>query len=321
MPKLVPFRTANKIKALSRRGLIDPAPAYQLRPVPRYQPAKQQRMSYAHVHGLGTWMVDVAFFANKGQIIQATEDNPQLLDQERKRKHIVTCLICIHCNSRFAHVRIMNGHAGKDIQPVLKELTQLSPSPSGGWTLPCDTVISDADPSIAHAVKRVPRITRHITYNMSDNSYVTHSMLAIIDRFTRTLRDMLFTADVDLTPKTLQELVHIYNNAPHATLSRVMRFEVTPTDMITHLPLQEEFIRRVSAANVAKSGALTNAFNVGDIVYVYQPPHPFIKRRNTVEDYPYRVLAVRGGRYLLQSTHTGRQIERPRSYLVRCAPR
>ena len=296
-PKYTPFRTANKVRALSQRGLIEPAPYYVLRPVPRYKATKKQRLSYAHVHGTGTWMVDISFFRNKGEVIQGDEDEAAAL------------LICIHCNSRYVYAKLLTDMSSKSIQPVLKILTQS--------LMPCDTIISDADRSIADAVRRVPRIEHHIIYNMSDSKYINHSMLAIIDRFTRTLRDMLFTADVDLTPDSLSQLVMIYNNTPHSTLSKVMCFETTPTDMITHLPLQEEYIRRTTAENLSKYGALTNTYKVGDIVYVYQPHMPFVKRRNTVMDYPYRITAIQGGRYYLQSLHDGSEIERPRSYLVK----
>ena len=294
-----PFRTASKIKTLAQRGLIDPAPYYILKPIPRYKATKQQRLAYSHVHGLGTWMVDISFFRNKGEVIQGMDEEEEM----------AALLICIHCNSRYVYAKLLRDTTAKSIQPVLKTISQSS--------MPCDTIISDADRSIADAIRRVPKIKQHIVHNMSDNNYTNHSMLAIIDRFTRTLRDMLFTAQVDLTPETLAELLNIYNNTPHSTLTKVMGFETTPTDMITHLPLQEEYVRRVMVSNMSKYGALTNTYRVGDIVYVYQPHTPFVKRRNTVMDYPYRITAIKGGRYYLQCLNDGSEIQRPRSYLIK----
>ena len=316
-----PFRTASKIKTLAQRGLIDPAPYYILKPIPRYKATKQQRLAYSHVHGLGTWMVDISFFRNKGEVIQGMDDANAaggFADEEEEMAALSQSfetptgwriLICIHCNSRYVYAKLLRDTTAKSIQPVLKTISQSS--------MPCDTIISDADRSIADAIRRVPKIKQHIVHNMSDNNYTNHSMLAIIDRFTRTLRDMLFTAQVDLTPETLAELLNIYNNTPHSTLTKVMGFETTPTDMITHLPLQEEYVRRVMVSNMSKYGALTNTYRVGDIVYVYQPHTPFVKRRNTVMDYPYRITAIKGGRYYLQCLNDGSEIQRPRSYLIK----
>ena len=244
-------------------------------------------------------MFDISFFRNKGEVIQGMDEEEEM----------AALLICIHCNSRYVYAKLLRDTTAKSIQPVLKTISQSS--------MPCDTIISDADRSIADAIRRVPKIKQHIVHNMSDNNYTNHSMLAIIDRFTRTLRDMLFTAQVDLTPETLAELLNIYNNTPHSTLTKVMGFETTPTDMITHLPLQEEYVRRVMVSNMSKYGALTNTYRVGDIVYVYQPHTPFVKRRNTVMDYPYRITAIKGGRYYLQCLNDGSEIQRPRSYLIK----
>ena len=306
MSRIIPFRTPQKIKALAQQGLIESRPYYQLHPIPKYN--RRNLVQYSHVHGFGSWMVDVAFIAQQGEVIQATEDNPQLLEQERRSKQIAICLICIHCNSRFAYVRIIPNRTTQAIHPVIKDLTQLG--------YPCDTIISDADASIIAAVNAVPSIKRHITYNMSDTKFNVHSTLAIIDRFTRTLRDMIFTAKISLNPQTLAELMTLYNNTPHLTLTKVMGFKVTPTEMLTYGVVQQEYIRRVSAGNASKFDELSTAFKVGDLVYIYQPPSPFIKRRNSVMDDVYRVLDVRGGRYLLENTRTLEKIQRPRSYLI-----
>ena len=303
--KYTPFRTASKIKSLSQRGLIESKPYYELHPIPRYKATKKQKLSYSHVHGIGTWRVDVSYYRNKGEVIQDTND--ELGEREIKGK--IALLICIHCNSRFVYADFLKDGSSKTIVPILKALSQSN--------FPCDTIISDAERSISAAIKQIPKIRGHIIYNMNDNQYANHSMLAIIDRFTRTFRDMLFTANLDLNSQTLKELLVIYNKTPHSTLSKVMGFETTPLDMIRYLPLQEEYIKRVMLGNISKYGALTNSFNVGDIVYVYQPPMPLLKRRNTVMDYPFKITDIKGGRYYLKCLKDGKEIQRPRSYLIK----
>ena len=319
MTQLLPFRSKTKVKALINRGLVEPAyhidsyPVYLYQPMPKYI-AKKQRPGneYKHIHGDKTWMVDIAFISVSGEVIQAaTEEQVETLAEEHPRE-IKIVLICIQCNSRFVAATIIPDRRADTLYPYIKQLTdQLD--------CPCDTIISDDDASLASAIASIPAIKkgRHIAYNMSNTKYTIHSLLAPIDRFTRTLRDMLFNCKLPLDNTLLKRLIRIYNYTPHSTLSRVMGFAVTPKDMLSNIKLQHEFMRRIQAYNTNVFDTINDEFKKGDIVYVYQPPQPFGKRRNTVEDYPYVIVDNHGGRYTLRNTRTNVVIERPRSYLVR----
>ena len=288
MTQLLPFRSKSKVKALIDRGLVEPAyhsgstPIYLYQPMPKYI-AKKQRpgKEYKHIHGDKTWMVDIAFISVSGEVIQAaTEEQVETLAKEHP-KTIKIVLICLQCNSRFVAATIMPNRRADTIYPYIKQLTDQQ-------DCPCDTIISDDDASLASAIADIPAIKqgRHITYNMSDTKYTIHSMLAPIDRFTRTLRDMLFNSKLTLNNqsdkennKALKGLIRIYNNTPHSTLSRVMGFSVTPNDMLSNIELQHEFMRRIQAYNANVFDTINNEFKKGEIVYVYQPPKPFGKRR------------------------------------------
>ena len=316
MSQLLPFRSQKKVKALVEKQLVPPSkmvgktPIYEYQPIPVYV-AKRQRpnQEYMHVHGENTWMVDVAFIASHGEVIQATEGDEEALIRETRDKFMNIVLFCIHCNSRFVYASRLPARTGENIGMCLKWLSQ---------HYPCDTIISDNDRAIINAKATVPRIRKHIVYNMSDYATTIHSALAIVDRFTRTFRDMLFNSKLTLdNNETLRTLIRIYNKTPHATLSRIMGFDVTPEDMIKNIELQHEFMRRIQAHNATVHDRISTAFNRGDIVYVYQPRKPFSKRRNTVEDDPYVIVGIHGGRYSLANLRTKQVIERPRNYLVR----
>ena len=55
-----------------------------------------------------------------------------------------------------------------------------------------------------------------------------HSSLGLVDRCIRTIRDMIFNAELQITPLAIKEMVRQYNNAPHTTLSKYIGFDVSP---------------------------------------------------------------------------------------------
>ena len=236
MNQLLPYRSQQKVKALVQRHLVPPHSYYQ--PIPKYIAKKQRpQQEYMHIHGERTWLVDVAFIASHGEVVQAAKGDDEALKRECKTKYVNIILICLHANSRVVCAARLPNRTAKSIANCLKWLSQRQ-------KCPCDTVISDADESIAKAVKMVPNIKNHVVYSMSAPATTIHTALALIDRFTRTFRDMLFNSKLTLTNNdVLRELIQLYNNTPHATLSRIMGFDVTPDEMISNIDLQHEFMR------------------------------------------------------------------------------
>jgi hypothetical protein len=56
-----------------------------------------------------------------------------------------------------------------------------------------------------------------------------HRKLGIIDRVTRTIRDIAFANHWEtISPTEMQWIVNAYNQAPHKTLSELMGFDVSP---------------------------------------------------------------------------------------------
>ena len=260
--------------------------------IPRYINKVQRKFNLHHIHGPNTWQIDFMDF----------EGTP--------------IINLIHCNSRFWMPAITEG---QDAQAVMNALDALFDS-----GLQIDTLISDAAKvfTTTRLIRDLCESLRiqQIAYNMNDkgtqllpatrdpkpSTIEYHNLLSIVDRISRTLRDMVFNVrlerpDFKLTPESLTELATIYNTTPHDTLSKTMGFNVCPADVLKHKKLQDELLRRWTIDNINKTESYDfQRIKVGDKVYLHQPPQLFSKRRLTVDASPYVVIAKHNGNYIIQ---------------------
>ena len=244
-----------------------------------------------HVHGPNTWMIDYFFLP--------TEGGHQL---------IMCCFI--HCNTRYVDFAIMPDKSAGPFLLAVQEMKFRYPG--------LDTLIGDSEKAFHAGVINnffyLPRNVNLIYYGMELKNTdgqrdVYHLKLAIIDRFARTLRDMIFNSkrsypSFELNPTTLRQIVDIYNNTPHHTLSKIMKFDVTPRQAFEHEDLQNEIVRRVLAENYNTTSRYEfEEIQRGDLVYLHKPRVFGEKRRANVEDNPYRVIECRRGGYILADLH------------------
>ena len=312
---LYPYRSSAKLSYGLQGGLLSIEDALRIQEIPTYQPKYQQKYSIMHVHGKKTWMMDYIFIKGNGEVITKDEeikdkDNDSVV-QSRKLKII---LLRLHCNSRYCEADIVPNRRDEIVRPLMLLYIRRGVM---------DTVITDSEPSFqSESLRRYvyrDGVMKHIVYNMSmpwrDNAF-PHTYLALVDRMARTLRDMLFncqraSAAFVLTNETLQQVLNIYNNTPHATLTKIMGFPVTPANMFKYPILQDEYIRRVMSRNqsLVTSSVYTDV-KVGDIVYLHAPRQLFDKRRGSVEDDMYRVIDIQGLAFVLQNTRDPRYIKK-----------
>lgn len=304
----LPFRSRKKLNQL---GVY----LNEYKPLPKITKKEQRRTTLHHIHGIGSWMCDYFFIRPTGEIINETlgEDAIEKLPEEPtpnytpvnvRGKPCFILLCFIHCNTRFVKLFPVRTRTQAEFLASLINLKQQYPQ--------FDTLISDMERSFSSRGLNDfynNNSIRHISYNMNntDGARVNHLKLSIIDRFARTLRDMVFNSkrsnpDFQLTEFTLNELCNIYNNSPHSTLSQVMKFNVSPRQAFEHEDLQNEIMRRIISQNIAT----TNTFEYkrilpGELVYLHKP-HVFgEKRRANVEDTPYRVVGRRRGGFVLKN--------------------
>ena len=349
-PTIIPFRTPYKLVNVLHMGYANPDEIAKVHRIPRYIPKKQKRFMYYHVHGLNTWMIDIVFIKTDGSVFELSEADATVLAQAQEleeqpeevvspedRRHFTeeadrilkenSCkkvLLCVHCNSRLAIAFIIENQKAITIIPCIEFLHH---------QFNCDTIISDAQASIAAAInlingndthsiaRRGEPIIKHISLNMSSkNNKYFHTMLSLVDRMCRTLRDMIYNVkfhnpNIEVNNQLLFKLCDIYNNVQHDKLTQVMEFPISPQEMFDHPNVQLEFIRRVSGHNY-RIKDINNTIPEKEIVRIYNKPEPFKKRRNTVADDEYKVLGY-DGRYYLQNQKTGDIEKYLRSQIVR----
>ena len=264
---------------------------------------------------------------HEGEPVMTPEEEQQFLNEadrilEENRCKIV--LLCVHCNSRFTQAFVIKDQKALTLIPCLKLIQR---------KYKCDTIISDAQASIAKAISLINRYAlfnrhgdpneqiKHIKLNMSaGNNKYFHTMLSLVDRMCRTLRDMIYNAKfnnprLEVDNGLLYRLCEIYNNVQHDRLTEVMGFPITPKQMFEYKSVQEEFVRRASGHNY-RIRDWNKTLPEGEIVRVRNAPAPFKKRRNSVEDDEYEVLGY-DGRYWLRNLTTGYIGRYLRSQIVR----
>ena len=284
---LVPFRSKHKV---STRADLPP-------PIPKYMSKHQRKLTLHHIHGPKTWMID--FMTVEGL-------------------HILNV---IHCNTRFWVPNITKDETAESVLNCIRALVD---NVRCDWSkgIIIDTLISDAAKAFTttRAIRQLCQSLhiQQIVYNMKQGGVQVlpfpkdpttsqyHNQLSIIDRISRTLRDMIFTVRrtkpwFQLDNRELQKLADIYNHTPHDTLSKTMGFDVSPFNAFHNRRLQDEIVRRWTIANynIMDKPAFQFA-DEGSIVYLYAPKELFEKRRSSVEPIPYRIIARNSGNYIIQ---------------------
>ena len=270
-----PYRSKGKLKSAG----IQHDDSFR---VPRIVKKVQRRLTLHHVHGKKTWMSDYMVINGKNVIN------------------------FIHCNTRYWLAQIVPNQSAQHAANLLMFLVQKEPYTEYDYPL-IDTLISDDAQGLnrSRIIKSICNNAHinQIVYNMTQTP---HSYLAIVDRISRTLRDMCFNCwrkdpNWELNEETLTELLSIYNRTPHDTLSKTMGFDVSPEQALIHKNLQDELVRRwmIADYNITGSWEYTR-IQPGMIVYLEQGKRFGDKRRNTVEDMPYRVLECKRGRFKIE---------------------
>lgn len=131
---------------------------------------------------------------------------------------------------------------------------------------------------------------------------IVHDKLGVIDRATRTLRDMAYVAGfTDPIPfRILNHLVNNYNIAPHAFLSKYAHTSVSPEDVSKDHKLLLKIWRNVEQHNFKVKNREGYQLRKGEVVSVYNDDKTH-KRRTQVKPEQFRVIGYKNGNYILQN--------------------
>ena len=127
-----------------------------------------------------------------------------------------------------------------------------------------------------------------------------HSALGVIDRFIRTIRDMIYQAGYQLTPLAVKEMVRQYNNAPHATLSKLIGFYVSPLMVQKDKNKEEYIVLQMLKHNALVKSQIGFELNNGMRVKVYNEKNKLGKRRRICN--PGEIIEKRNGLYKVKIT-------------------
>jgi hypothetical protein len=145
--------------------------------------------------------------------------------------------------------------------------------------------------------------------------------LGIIDRFTRTLRDLNTPSEKSksqshaekyrvFTNARMQKLINIYNNTFHGSI------KCTPQEMFDDPKLEEEYIFKCIEKQEEQRKMKDFEFPIGSFVRYTLPKHDGItKKRYQVSREYYKIDSKEGNNYVLMAAD-GTVITRPRFQLL-----
>ena len=108
-----------------------------------------------------------------------------------------------------------------------------------------------------------------------------HSMLGLIDRLTRTIRQLAYNLGVknqDIDPDTMNYILDEYNNSPHTTFWNVLHRAITPKEMDNNPELEDEFVNILAKRKFLIKNQSEYDLE-GKRVRVYNEAHVFDKVR------------------------------------------
>lgn len=133
-----------------------------------------------------------------------------------------------------------------------------------------------------------------------------HSSLGIIDRVIRTLRDMAYNSEIGvIEPSDMKQLVELYNNAPHQSLSYYAGCSVTPNKVQHDSDLETFIMRRICQENYNVQQKEGFFIKFDQPVKVYNEKDAFHKRRSIIQPGIFYVQDFNNGLYTIFRPDTG----------------
>lgn len=238
-------------------------------------------------------------------------------------------LICIEANSRFLYVTPLGRECFGDPNKIMTQgqkssisiIKALSSLINQGMK---PTVLSgDAEKGFcshetlnflqSHNIEWQP-VSRMVDglypsyMNQPKTTSPLHSSLGIVDRIIRTLRDMAFQVQREISPEIIKELVSQYNNAPHLTLSKYAGINVSPAQMQNNSELYNFICRRISQANYNLVNQKGFHLKENQEVVVYNNKDNLKKRRSITQPGRHFIIGFKQGKYLIKDLKGNTQL-------------
>ena len=193
-----------------------------------------------------------------------------------KSKDGLNYLMLININTRKAYSYPMQGKGAKAVLQALQQFIKDEPN--------VYSITSDQDAAYLSNDVLEWMKSNDILYRTTEDN--NHNVLGIINRFMRTIRDLV-GENRYIDNEEMNELIDTYNNSPHGSLDYK-----APNDITT--AYEKEYIKKKSQNNPYN-------FESGDRVRIVQAKEPLSKHRNRVSKNAYEVDSKAGNQFMVKS--------------------
>ena len=193
-----------------------------------------------------------------------------------KSKGGLNYLMLININTRKAYSYAMKGKGAKEVLHALQQFIKVVPE--------VYSITSDQDAAyLSNDVLDFMK-TNNIIYRTTEDN--NHNVLGIINRFMRTIRDLV-GENRYIEEDEMRNLIDAYNNSPHGSLDYKAPNDITEK-------FEKKYIEKKSQNNPYD-------FKPNDKVRIVQAKEPLAKNRNRVSKNAYVVDSKAGNQFIVKS--------------------
>ena len=305
-----PFRSNSKVKALVKDEYnIDVTNNFVDRYIPRlnnYDKKEAKKLQYKTYSMPGGFIGDIFFPVGRK----------------------IAFLLLIEINTRFAYAYQLGNVDVKEIidvdndmieRKVVAETTKLKTTKSLIDAM--NKFLKDVDQITSLRFDSESAIKSDIFQNYLKKHNIKfistlkqqHSSLSLIDRLTRTIRDMSFNMNVEIVDQSIMDIIlKYYNISPHSTLTK-MFFKVDPDLKIKHpdgiapidvtRELEELYIKECYKYNLMLNQQNNSLLDLNNpkLCQVYETKDGFSKSRSQLSRDVYMIIGREGNMFKLVS--------------------
>ena len=231
----------------------------------------------------------------------------QSKDETRIRGYPPCFLVLVNVNTKKAYVRACPDKTDREITDRIKEIITTIKDKHR----PIYTITSDGEGAFQRQAAQTIYDEYNIKHKVIDNLKYRHTVLSVVDRFIRTLRDMNRPGVNDdkqshekefrdFSTEKMAEFVRLYNNTIHNGTG------YTPNEMEADRSLEEKYIIKKLYELERRKKIKDFNLEVGTYVRFILPKDPKKKQRYKVSPEAYKIAEKDGNSYVIEAADHNR---------------
>lgn len=231
----------------------------------------------------------------------------QSKDETRIRGYPPCFLVLVNVNTKKAYVRACPDKTDREITDRIKEIVQSIKDKHK----PIYTITSDGEGAFKREGAQTIYDEFNIKHKVVEDLKYRHTVLSVVDRFIRTLRDMNRPGVNDdkqshekefrdFSTEKMAEFVRLYNNTIHNGTG------YTPNEMEADRSLEEKYIIKKLYELERRKKIKDFNLQVGTYVRFILPKDPKKKQRYKVSPEAYRIAEKDGNSYVIEAADHNR---------------